>query len=54
MCTIKRHERHHRHHHGGQAVDQKADLDVHAVAHQPGVDRAVEGRHALEHELYST
>ncbi len=43
----QRHERDHGHHERGQPVDQEAHLDMHAVAHEPGVDRAVECGHVV-------
>jgi hypothetical protein len=49
----QRHERHHQHHQRRQRIDQETDIEAHAPARDPGVDRAIEqmsGAHILEHQ----
>lgn len=43
-------EAHHADHHRGELIHQEAHLHVDAVAHHPGIDRAVEDLRIVEHE----
>jgi hypothetical protein len=47
----QRDEGDHHHHQRAQPIDQKSHLHAHVVAHQPGVDRAVEIRHVIDQQL---
>ena len=38
----QRHEGHHHHHHCRKRIDQKSDVELHAVADHPGVEITVE------------